>query len=273
MPFAPVNGIDLYYEEHGEGTPIILAHGAGGNHLSWWQQVPALSRHWRTITFDHRGWGLSYDTDDRGPEAFIEDLGALLDYLNIEKAVLAGHSMGGYSCLGLAIAQPERVKGLLMSNTFAGMRREVWLAATDAQREAVRQVWERRGTEKIKRVLAPGFSRRHRNRAFLYKQIRLLNENGPNRLDRARQVQRLRALERPDETGATREQLAALPMPVFFLGGEHDEVFPVSLMKIAQSLLPDARMVVVPDAGHSVYFEAPDTFNELAHEFAASCVS
>ena len=273
MPFAPVNGIDLYYEEHGKGTPIILAHGAGGNHLSWWQQVPVLSRHWRTITFDHRGWGLSHDTDDRGPEAFIEDLGALLDHLEIKEAVLAGHSMGGYCCLGVAITQPERVKGLLMSNTFAGMRREVWLAASDDQREAVRLVWQRRSTEKIKRVLAPEFARQHKDRAFLYKQIRLLNENGPNRLDRARQVQRLRALERPAETGATREQLAALPMPVLFIGGEHDEVFPVSLMEIAHSLLPGSRMVVVPGAGHSVYFEAPDTFNELAHEFAKSCVS
>jgi len=261
MPFAAVNGIDLYYEEYGEGTPIILAHGAGGNHLSWWQQVPVLSRHWRTITFDHRGWGLSHDTDDRGPAAFIEDLRALLDHLEIEEAVLAGHSMGGYSCLGLALAQPGRIKGLLMSNTFAGMRREVWLAASDDQRQAVRLIWERRSTEKIKRVLAPAFSRQHKDRAFLYKQIRLLNENGPNRLDRARQVQRLRALERP----------AALPMPVLFLGGEHDEVFPVSLMEIARTLVPDSRMVVVPGAGHSIYFEAPDTFNELAHEFAESC--
>ncbi len=62
-------------------------------------------------------------------------------------------------------------------------------------------------------------------------------------------------------------------MPVLFIGGEHDEVFPVSLMEIAHSLMPGSRMVVVPGAGHSVYFEAPDTFNELAHEFAESCNS
>lgn len=273
MPYAPVNGIDLYYEEHGKGFPVVLAHGAGGNHLSWWQQVPVLSRHYRCITFDHRGWGLSEDKDDSGAEGFVDDLRGLLDYLEIEEAVLAGQSMGGYSCLGVALSQPERVKGLLFANTFAGMRREVWLAASDEKRNGAREVWDRRRADGIKRALAPEFSRRHKDRAFLYKQIRLLNENGPNRLDSAREIQRFRALERQPETSASREQLAGLTMPVLFIGGEHDEVMPVSLMEIAHSLLPNSRMTVVPAAGHSVYFEAPEIFNDTALEFIQSCLN
>jgi 3-oxoadipate enol-lactonase len=273
MPYAPINGIDLYYEEHGKGFPVVLAHGAGGNHLSWWQQVPALSRHHRCVTFDHRGWGLSHDADDGGPEVFIDDLIALLDHLEIEQAVLIGQSMGGYSCLGVALAQPQRVKGLLLANTFAGMRREVWLAASEELREGARAIWDRRRADGVKRALAPEFPRRHRERAFLYKQIRLLNEHGPNRLDATSQVQRFRALERPTDTSATREQLAALAMPVLFVGGEHDEVMPVSLMEIAHSLVPNSRMTVVPGTGHSVYFEAPEIFNDVALEFIQSCVN
>jgi 3-oxoadipate enol-lactonase len=273
MPYAPVNGIDLYYEDHGKGFPVVFAHGAGGNHLSWWQQVPALSRHYRCITYDHRGWGLSEDRDDRGPEAFVDDLRALLDHLEIAEAVLAGQSMGGYSCLSIALSEPARVKGLLLANTFAGMRREVWLAASEEKREGARAIWDRRRANGVKRALAPDFARRHKERAFLYKQIRLLNEHGPNRLDSAHQVQRFRALERQLETSASREQLAALPMPVLFIGGEHDEVMPVSLMEIAHSLLPDSRMIVVPATGHSVYFEAPEIFNDIALEFIQSCVN
>jgi 3-oxoadipate enol-lactonase len=273
VPYAPVNAIDLYYEEYGNGFPVVLVHGAGGNHLSWWQQVPALSRHHRCVTLDQRGWGLSHDADDGGPEAFVGDLLALLDHLEIDGAVLIGQSMGGYSCLGAALAQPQRVKGLLFANTFAGMRREVWLAASDDLREGARAIWDRRRANGVKRALAPEFARRHKERAFLYKQIRLLNEHGPNRLDAASQVQRFRALERPTDTSATREQLAALTMPVLFVGGEHDEVMPVPLMEIAQSLVPGSRMMVVPGTGHSVYFEAPEIFNDVALEFVQSCLN
>jgi 3-oxoadipate enol-lactonase len=273
MGYAHINGIDLYYEEHGKGFPIVLAHGAGGNHLSWWQQVPSFSRHYRVITFDHRGWGLSVDADDQGPAAFVADLKALLDELDVQECVLVGQSMGGLTCLGVALSQPERVRGLLMANTFAGMRREVWLGADDGRREEARAVWDRRRSETVKRALAPEFSRNHKDHAFLYKQIRLLNEFGPNRLDAAAQVQRLRALERTPDTGASKEALGAMPMPVLFVGGEHDEVMPVRLMEIAHSLIPASRMVVVPGAGHSTYFEAPEIFNHVALEFVEECLT
>ncbi len=271
MPTATINGAQLYFEDHGKGFAVIFAHGAGGNHLSWWQQVPALSRHYRCITFDHRGWGLSLDSDGQGPAAFISDLLALLDYLHIEQTFLVGQSMGGLTCLGAAIAQPRRVRGLVMANTFAGMRREVWLAADEEQRASVRSIWDRRRADGVKRALSRDFAAKHRERAFLYKQIRILNEQGPNQLQAEAQVQRLRALERTPDTGATREALAALPTPVLFIGGEHDEVMPVSLMGIARTLVPCARMVVVPGAGHSVYFEEPDIFNRVILEFFESC--
>jgi len=272
MPYASINGIDLYYEEHGEGFPVVLAHGAGGNHLSWWQQVPEYSRHYRCVAFDHRGWGLSVDATDGGPESFADDLLSLLDHLEIEQALLVGQSMGGYACLRLALTRPERLRGLVMANTFAGMRREVWLNSSDEQREAVRKVWDRRRETGVKRALAPEFARRHREMAFLYRQIRMLNEHGPNRLDSAPRIARLRALERDLTVSATREQLAELTVPVLFIGGEHDEVMPVTLMEIAHSLMPSSRMVVAPGAGHSVYFEAAEMFTQVTLEFFQSCL-
>ena len=271
MPQATINGAELYYEENGKGFPLVLAHGAGGNHLSWWQQVPEFSKRYRCITFDHRGWGLSIDAEDAGPAAFIADLRALLDHLEIERCFLAGQSMGGLTCLGAALAQPDRVRGLVMANTFAGMRREVWLASDEELHAQVRSIWDRRRADGIKRALARDFSQKHKDRAFLYKQIRLLNEFGPNHLQTESQVTRLRALERAPDTGATREALAALAVPVLFIGGEHDEVMPVSLMAVAQTLIPGSKMVVVPGAGHSVYFEAPEIFNRAALEFFDSC--
>ncbi len=269
MAIASVSGVQLYFEEDGQGPPVVFAHGAGGNHLSWWQQVPAFSRHYRCVVFDHRGWGLSPDGNDAGPAAFVEDLRGLLDQLGIERTALVAQSMGGLTCLGFTLAYPERVRALVMANTFAGMRREVWLAADEELRTRSRAVWERRRADGVKRALGRGFVRHKPHLAFLYRQIRLLNEQGPNRLDTEAGVQRLRALERLPETSATKEALAAMRNPVLFIGGEEDEVMPVELMAVAQSLIPGARMTVVPGAGHSVYFEEPETFNRTVLEFLA----
>ncbi|MEE8345864.1 MAG: alpha/beta hydrolase [Dehalococcoidia bacterium] len=270
MATAEINGVSLYYQEQGKGPAMVFAHGAGGNHLSWWQQVPALSLDYRCLTFDHRGWGLSLDGQDAGPAAFVEDLHALLDHLGIEQATLVAQSMGGLTCLGFTIAYPQRVRALVMGNTFSGMRREVWLAADEELRTNARAIWDRRRRDGVKRALAPGFARREKQKAFLYKQIRLLNEEGPNRLQTEEGVRRLRALERDQEAAASREQLAAIKAPVLFIGGEHDEVMPPALMEVACRLIPGARMVLVPGAGHSVYFEDPETFNRLVLEFVGS---
>src|SRR5262245_20733114 len=98
MPKAQINGITLYYEVHGQGSAVDFTHGAGGNHLSWWQQVPVLARQYRCITFDHRGFGQSLDAPNgSGSQAFVEDLKALLDLLEIERAALVAQSMGGRS--------------------------------------------------------------------------------------------------------------------------------------------------------------------------------
>ena len=81
MPFAPVNGIQLYYEVHGSGPAILFAHGQGGNHLSWWRQVPYFARHYTCITFDHRAFGQSLDLDGQGRRGFGQDAIELLDHL------------------------------------------------------------------------------------------------------------------------------------------------------------------------------------------------
>lgn len=271
LPVAEVNGIHLYYEEHGKGFPLVLAHGAGGNHISWWQQVPVFSRKYRCVTFDHRGWGLSLDERDLGPAVFVDDLTALVDHLGLDDMFLVGQSMGGLTCLGFTIAHPKRVRGLVMANTFAGMRREVWLASGDDLRASAQAIWQRRREDGVKRALGREFTKTQKDRTFLYKQIRMLNENGPNRLQTEVQVQRLRALERTPDTGITSDTLAALSTPVLFIGGEHDEVMPVSLMAVAKSLIPGAQLQVIPGADHSAYFEAPEVFNALVLEFLASC--
>src|SRR5712691_4299966 len=176
MPSARINGIDLYYEVHGEGPALVLAHGAGGSHLSWWQQVPVLSQHFRCVTFDHRCFGMSRDVSNGpGPKAFVEDLRQLLDHLGIQKAALAGQSMGGWTVLGFASAYPERATALVLCDTTGGMD------DPDVVREFARLRETTRGdlTQVLKRAVSAEFPTRDPSRAFFYQQISALNVHVP----------------------------------------------------------------------------------------------
>jgi 3-oxoadipate enol-lactonase len=266
MPFAPINGTRIYFETHGTGLPVIFAHGAGGNHLSWWQQIPAFARSYQCVTFDHRGWGLSDDDKDLGPAAFTDDLEALMDHLELEQAVLVGQSMGGFTCLGLAVSHPDRVKALVMANSFAGMRRAVWLNSPDEVRSGAQIIWEKRRRTGIRRALSPSFSSENKALGFLYRQIRGLNEAGSGKQAVDDRILRLRALERSVDA-PTDDQLRSLHPPALFIGGEFDEVMPPELMKVAASLIPRAECVILSGVAHSAYFEAANVFNEIVGDF------
>src|SRR5579872_6931753 len=122
MPFLARDGCELYYEVHGEGSPIVFAHGAGGNHLSWWQQVPFFQQRFRCVTFAHRGFAPSTDTPDGpGREAFVDDLAALIDHLDLPQVHLVAQSMGGWTALGCALRFPSRVRSLVMASTTGGV--------------------------------------------------------------------------------------------------------------------------------------------------------
>ena len=96
MAFADVNGVSMYYEVHGEGTPVVFAHGSGGNHISWWQQIPYFSQFYKCVIFDHGTFGRTPDEAvPKGRTAFADDLEGLLDHLAIDKAAIVAHSMGG----------------------------------------------------------------------------------------------------------------------------------------------------------------------------------
>src|SRR5208282_3636413 len=116
-----IGNFSLYYERVGGGAPIVFLHGLGGNHLSWWQQVPYFMRSFECVTVDQRGFGLSPDPDGLFNRAHASDLGALLDHLKINKAVLVGQSMGGWTIVGYALEHPERVAAMVMADTPGGI--------------------------------------------------------------------------------------------------------------------------------------------------------
>jgi 3-oxoadipate enol-lactonase len=248
MPKAQVNGMELYYEVHGDGPAVVFAHGAGGNHLSWWQQVPVFARRYRCITFDHRGFGQSPDVPNGpGSRAFVEDLKRLLDHLQIDRVALVAQSMGGRTCLGFTLEYPDRVRGLVMADTTGGFG-DARMSQLRAEHEAALA-----GPDAPPRTYARHFPQEQPTQAFLYEQIRALN---PPR-------------QEVPAPGPTVEQVRALATPTLLIVGEHDVIAPPALMKMFQGYIPHARLAEVAGAGHSVYFEKPAEFNRLVLDFLA----
>lgn len=257
MPMLPVTGGELYYEDGGDGDrAIVFAHGAGGNHMSWWQQVPHFSHRYRCITIDHRGFGQSLDHSGETMRAYRRDLEELLDHLGIASTAIIAQSMGGFTGMSFAGAHPERVWALVMANTFLGVgdedlvarAREHWASRTQIDpagpaAEQTAMVGERYKTE-------------HPEGVFLYQQLRALNP----------------PLDLPStyslEDGAIPVgDLARLDVPVLFLAGEEDGVIPIEVTAAAQRRVGGSRIERVPEAGHSLYWEMPDVFNARVDAF------
>jgi 3-oxoadipate enol-lactonase len=260
MPFAPVKESQLYYEVHGPapGTApaIVFAHGAGGNHLSWWQQVPHFADRYTCVVFDHRGYGRSLDAPGGpGGAAYVDDLRALLDHLGIERATLVAQSMGGWTCLGFALAHPQRVERLVMCDTHGGLASE----EIDARwRESLRAPRSPDG------VHPAAGARMHREQPELYFLYEAIDRLNPERTG-AEIMAILRAAGSPPRAVA-----AALAMPVLFIAGEEDAVIPPAVLDLAAAAIPGARVERVADTGHSVYFERAAAFNAILDRFLAA---
>lgn len=256
-------GCVLHYEVHGRGPAIVFAHGLGGNHLSWWQQVARFADRYTCVVFSHRGFTPSSPVPGAtAPDAYADDLAALIDALGLKDVHLVAQSMGGWTCLEYALRHPQRVRSLVMASTSgavdfrqlqgeagAGVAR--WIATAPL---AIADL-ERRG------IMVPSGERMEREQpaaALLYRQISNMTPDEFKAAVRARIVQ-LR-VQAPNV-------LSRLPMPVLFLTGEEDCLFPAAAGPGLAAMAPRGAAANVERAGHSVYFERPGQFNRIVGEF------
>jgi len=120
MSYFQVNGIDLYYEEHGKGTPLMLIAGLASDSQSWLPIIKKLSQHYHLIIFDNRGSGRTKPQDvETSIQAMADDCIALIRHLNLPSVHLLGHSMGGFIALNCAIQYPQYVLKLILVGTSA----------------------------------------------------------------------------------------------------------------------------------------------------------
>lgn len=252
----------IHYEATGEGPAIVFAHGLGGNHLSWWQQVAAFCPRYTCITFSHRGFFPSTaPTSGPDPAAYAGDLAALLDHLRIERARIVAQSMGGWTALNFALAAPERVVALVLAAT-AG---PIDLARADASGGTELAAWRERAGARNE-TLAAGVhpamgARAAREQPALHYLYRALDTLSAG-LDKEALRKRLHAAR---DKGP--EVLASVATPTLWITGEEDLVFPSFVAPALAARMPKGRHVSVPRAGHSAYFERASVFNEAVGAF------
>ncbi|MQA84672.1 MAG: alpha/beta fold hydrolase [Streptosporangiales bacterium] len=254
--------VELYSREAGTGLPLVLLHAFPLSSAMWLAQREGLSGVCRVITPDLRGWGGSpLGGEDPSIDLMADDVAALLDSKNIDRAVVGGQSMGGYVAMAFLRRHPDRVLGLILADTKAGADPEA--ARANRERSAARVLADERPDVLLEEVL-PGLvgSTTKERRALVYGRVRGLVQSAPP----PAAAWSLRAMaSRPDSF----EMLRKARVPALVLVGEEDQLSPVADAEATADALPEARMVTIPDAGHLTAVEQPEAFNEAVREFVA----
>jgi pimeloyl-ACP methyl ester carboxylesterase len=275
MPNARIKSgageIDLYYEETGQGFPLIWCHEFGGDHRSFETQVRHFSRRYRVVTWNYRGFPPSEvpkDPDAYSVEVLVEDLRGLMRHLGITRAHVGGVSIGGGVTLNFGLRHPEMAESLVICGAGSGSTgREEFLK--NAERNA--RLFETEGLEaKIR-----NFSETPTRRGFREKDprgwaefIRNVQDHSPvgsALMTRGVMMKRKTVFELEPE-------LKTLTVPSLVIVGDQDGpcIEPGIFLK---RHIPHAGLVVVPMTGHAVNIEEPALFNQAVAEFYASVES
>lgn len=249
MPTVHLNGIDIYYEDHGSGYPVVLTHGYASNTRMWQGQIGPISKQYRLITWDIRGHGQTDSPEqqqDYSEAATVEDLRQLLGHLGIEQAVIGGLSLGGYISLGFYVAHPEMVRALILCDTGPGYRND-----------AAREQWNQTAYRRAERFEQQGFAalgqspelqaagQAHRSAAGLAKAARGILTQYDSRVI---------------------ESLEHIKVPTLLIVGANDTPF-LNAIDYMANKIPNARKVVIPEAGHAANIDQPRAFDAAVLAF------
>ncbi|MFB9317773.1 alpha/beta fold hydrolase [Cryptosporangium minutisporangium] len=251
MPFArSEDGTKVYYETHGSGPAVVFVHGSGGHHAAWWQQVPAFSDRYTVITLDLRGFGNSDSSfDEFDSRVFPDDVLAVLRAASVGPAVLLGQSIGAAAALKAALREPALAAGVVLAHSLGGIDDAELSALVAADRaEAVK-------LPVIDRLLTREFRAADPAKTFLFRQQGTFN------------TATMADLRNLNSDGPTVEAVVASGLPVCFLAGEKDAVLSAATVRRAAEKVPGSVLELVPDAPHSMYWEAPALFNAALERF------
>jgi pimeloyl-ACP methyl ester carboxylesterase len=248
MPKINRGGIEIYYEVHGSGPPLLLTHGYSSTSAMWQGQIEALSKRHKLVLWDMRGHGRSDYPDD--PAAYSEtltvaDMAALLDEVGAKSAIVGGLSLGGYMSLAFYRAHPERVRALLIIDTGPGFKKDDAREAWNQRARETGDRFEREGLAVLKSLSPERSSVSHRD------------ASGLSRAARGMLTQR---------DAQVIELLPNIKVPSLIVVGADDTPF-LAASDYMAAKIPGAQKVVIPAAGHAVNIDQPQAFIEAVLPF------
>ncbi|HEY0547800.1 MAG TPA: alpha/beta fold hydrolase [Pyrinomonadaceae bacterium] len=264
MPKIQTGEIELYYEEHGAGEPLVLIPGFGNGLWIWFKQVPALAARFRVITFDPRGISRSQAPDEPISIRLIaDDVAALVRQLEIESAHILGASFGGFVAQEFALAYSLMTRSLTLCCTSYGGPHHVPPPLTTLQAIASTKGLntEERVRENLLLAFSPGY----------------LEANG----DEVEQVIEMRAANPVPEYAYlhqlqaamvfnTEARVAEIKTPTLVITGDEDIIVPFDNSRNLAAKIPGAKLVIIKGGSHTFFIEQADEFNRAVTEFISS---
>jgi len=266
MPTVETNGVETYYERHGEGPPVVLSHGGGWDHRSWMGQVEALKDDYEVVVYDVRGHGRSGSSDENYTmDAYAADLKALVDVLDLGRPIVGGLSLGGMIAHTYAATYPDDCAGLIAAEAMV----EFDLSRTERLIGTAMKY--------VMRVVGP--ARTRTLRGWIAKRRGNVEDDGDEPMpgldvtvgEYMDEVAESMGSEESLKMSAAVETLdgdpAAIEVPTLVVTGEdpHDAI--AAGAAAMEAAIDDVRVEVVENAGHGVNLEEPGAFNEALRAF------
>ncbi len=259
MPKAPVNGINMYYEVHGKGVPLVMIQGFAGNHQAWFFQAHVFKKYYKVIIFDNRGIGKT----DKSSEPYTirtmaDDVIGLMDSIGVDKAHVLGLSLGGMVAQEVAISYPERVSKLVLGSTFAS--REV----IDIQPELMEALGIREGSTDVdisnmdfrklmNFMVSAAFNKR------LWRMILLsLARYSMKSINPEGHFKQMAAVT----SYTTLDRLHLIKAPTLVITGTGDRIISPGASEVIASHIPNAKLVLVKSGSHAFFMEMRGRFNK-----------
>jgi pimeloyl-ACP methyl ester carboxylesterase len=265
MPVAKVSDTNIYYEDQGQGEALVLITGIGGDSTQWFRQVPAFSSEYRVIAIDNRGAGRSDKPDmPYTMEMMAADIAGVLDGINVDTAHVFGISMDGMIAQRFALDYPKRVQTLILGATTCG-----GLHWTKGTLDAAFKAWmasDHLRNLTPKEIFLEGLTFGY-SQTFIDNNPAIMEQYYKATIDYPAPPHGFARQQQAIDGHDTYDRLPEIKVPALVIAGDSDRLISVENSRLLASMIPNAELVLLKNAGHGFFVEVAEEVNKIVLSF------